>query len=111
MLPVVQPEGEVIPPAQLSLLPASTLSLTLVSCEVENLMFSVEPALPAGLELDAATGIISGLEISPLSSCPIETKTSRHDSFYPCRYPNGGPLRGPWDVHDHCRQQCWGGHL
>jgi len=37
MLPVVEPEGE-----------------------CENLLFAIEPALPAGLEMDSATGIITG---------------------------------------------------
>ena len=105
MLPVVQPEGEVIPSGQLSPFATSTLSLTLVFGEVENLMFTVEPALPAGLELDGATGIISGLESSPLASNPIKSNITSHQLSPPCRHSNGGPCRGPWHVHDHCRQQ------
>eukprot|EP00971_Amphidinium_carterae_P314778 6257176-Amphidinium_carterae.1 len=38
--------------------------------------YTVSPALPAGLELDAATGVISGTPSDPTEACDYTVKVS-----------------------------------
>lgn len=50
-----------------------------------NLVFSIEPALPAGLELDPNTGIVSGIPVEVVAAMPYEVtirgSTRRHTDF------------------------------